>query len=523
MVETKSVKNVGFLEAITNKQVRKARTENGARTLSTSGQKVADLFFAIGNVRKNTTEQNMKLFLSAFNEDHEKALKVLFYARDVRGGQGERKFFRDALKEILVGNEIVLTFSGEDRPRTIHNLLLDLCAEYGRFDDYFDVMEEILADKNNSGKIMFMDAEIFDWIKDYVSITEDKKLVGNNELLFKWLPRKGLYTNRLRKFLGMDRKSYRKLLVTSTETVEQKITRKEYDLIEFKKLPSLAMKRHTKFFNKTLTERFNAYKEALAKGETKINASTLYPYDVVSYLKRGETSLANATWKALPNYFESTKNILPVIDVSGSMETPAGTSGIRAIDVAISLGMYLSEHIKGYFNNSFITFDAVPRLLKMKSDTFSHNYNDVKMSPWGGNTDLVRTFELVLNATLESNDVNSVPEAIIIISDMEFDEATSGNKKTNFEKIDKMYRKAGVKRPNLIFWNVCRRTSENFPVTSDEEGTIMLGGFSPSIMKYLIDIIDGKEINSNSLIDLVVNSERYQKVEELLPFINNKK
>lgn len=526
MTETTNTQEVGFLEAITNKQNRKGRTLNGARTLKSSGKAVSDLFFALGNVRTSDTKTNMNLFINALIEDAERTLKILFYARDIRGGQGERKFFRDALKEILVGKETKLVFDSTPNsgrtPMDFHNLLVMLCAEYGRFDDYFDVMEEILKEKKYSDSLFLTSVNMFSWIKQYLTVDEEGNLVGGNQLLFKWLPRKGLYTNRLRKFMGMDRKTYRKLLVSSTETVEQKITRKEYDSIEFQKLPSLALKRHTKFFNKNIEARFLKYKESLAKGEVKINASTLYPYDVIDYVKRDEIDLANGAWKALPNFFESNKNILPVIDVSHSMGAMV-TPKITAMDVAVGLGIYLSEHIKGYFNNNFITFHTEPELIKMKKNTFTENYRDVLRAPWGGSTNLMKVFELVLKATQNSTNKATVPDAIIIVSDMEFNEATGRNNKTNFEAIEKMYQKAGFKRPNLIFWNVTKKVDKNFPVTADENGTVLLGGFSPAIMGYLIDIIDDKEVNTNRLIDVVTQSERYNAVEDLLPFINNEK
>lgn len=139
--------------------------------------------------------------------------------------------------------------------------------------------------------------------------------------------------------MGMSPSQYRKLLVGLSNTVEAKMASGEWDKIEYGKLPSLASARYQKAFFKNDAERYQAYIDGLKKGEGNINTGALYPYDVIKSLKLGSPEVAEEMWKRLPNYLKTDgRRILPVCDVSGSMDQPVGDNkNLNVEDVCLSL------------------------------------------------------------------------------------------------------------------------------------------------------------------------------------------
>ena len=98
-------------------------TENGMTTNSSSLNACVDLFFTIGAMRGQDKQRLISNFSSAFSEDPNRALKILFWARDVRGGAGERQVFKDILSYLAEANLPVLQ-------KNIH-----LIPEFGRWDE----------------------------------------------------------------------------------------------------------------------------------------------------------------------------------------------------------------------------------------------------------------------------------------------------------------------------------------------------------------------------------------------------
>ena len=97
-----------------------------------------------------------------------------------------------------------------------------------------------------------------------------------------------------------------------------------------------------------------------------------------------------------------------------------------------------------------------------------------------------------------------MPTKIIILSDMEFNEATRKDSSSQ-SMIEAMYEEAGYKKPDIVYWNL-NATGGNFPVEFDENGTALVSGFSPSILKSLLG---GKNMTPESIMLDTVNSERY--------------
>ena len=321
----------------------------------------------------------------------------------------------------------------------------------------------------------------------------------------------------MRKHLGLTPKEYRKLLAENSNTVEQLMCAKEWSKIEYSKLPSKAMSDLMKAFSKNDLERFQSYLTSVEKGEAKINAGAVYPYDIVKNLKQGNAKGANVQWDALPNFMEgSAERVLPVVDVSGSMETAAGgNANVTCMDVAISLGLYISERNVGPFQDAFVTFSESPTLQILKG-SLNERYNQLARADWAMSTNLEAVFKLVLSKAKASNvSEDEMPTMILILSDMEFNSATNSYRSTSAwnptaqEMIRTMYEDAGYKMPNIVYWNIQSRGDNNKPVHFDTNGTALVSGFSPAL---LTNLLGGKDMTPISMMMSVIDSERYSVV-----------
>ena len=479
---------MNFVDALRQEDIV---TENGMATNSSSLNACVDLFFNIGAMRGQDKQRLISTFSKAFNEDPKRAMKLLFWARDVRGGAGERQVFKDILVYLAENHDLVL------KPN------LQYVAEYGRWDDLLSLFGTYLE---NDALILIENA-----------------IKAENGLCAKWMPRKGQNAEKLRKFMDLSPKQYRKTLVNLTNVVETKMCAKEWDSIEFGKLPSVASARYQKAFGKNAYESYSAYIQSLVKGEANINAGAVYPYDVIKSVNHGNVKVANEQWKALPNYMEGcTEMVLPVVDVSGSMSTPAGgNKNVTCMDVAISLGLYISERNEGKFKDAFITFSDSP-LLQILSGSLSDRYAQMIQADWGMSTNLEATFKLILNqATKHSLSQEEMPAKILILSDMEFNNATNSNggwysrasksewNPTAQQMIEQMYADAGYKMPQIVYWNIQSRNG-GVPVAFDKEGTALVSGFSPALMTSIL----GGEIESpQQMMDKTIMSARYEQIK----------
>jgi hypothetical protein len=247
------------------------------------------------------------------------------------------------------------------------------------------------------------------------------------------------------------------------------------------------------------------------KGDVKINAGAVYPYDIVKNLKYGDTNGADAQWNSLPNFLENNnEQFLPVVDVSGSMTCSAGNNpNVTCMDVAISLGLYISERNVGAFKDSFITFSDRPKL-QVLSGSLSERFRQLSRADWEMSTNIERVFTTILDSAVSNNVPQSeMPTMVIILSDMEFNQGTSDNwDKTAQEVFESKYADAGYKIPKIVYWNIHAR-NENFPVQFNKEGVALVSGFSPSL---LTSVLSGKDLTPYSMMMEVISSERYTPV-----------
>lgn len=461
-------------------------TSNGMGALGTTLNECVNLFFQIGAMRGKSKKALLNLFSKAYNENPLVATKVLFWVRDVREGAGERQIFKDILLYLAENNTDVVKKN------------LSLIPEFGRWDDVLVLVGTSL------------EGEVFELIKTAIQ--------NEDGLLAKWLPRKGKVANAIRNYLKVSPKVYRKTIVNLTNVVETAMCAKDYSDVDYSKLPSLAMTRYQIAFQKNDGERYEAYKTSLINGETKINAGAVYPYDIVKTLGMGgDNTIANEQWNSLPNWMEgSSERVLPVVDVSGSMGVEVGGNpNLTCMDVAISLGLYISERNEGNYKDAFITFSENPQL-QILDGSLEERFNQLSMADWGMSTNLEKVYSLILNQAKENNiPQDMMPTKLLILSDMQFDRATSdgwreGSKwtPTSQQMVEKMYEESGYKLPQIVYWNL-NASMSNFPVEFDKMGTALISGLSPSILK---SVLGSDDMTPETIMMKTIDTERYNVI-----------
>lgn len=449
------------------------RTTNGMRARSGSGAPLVDLFYKIGASRgKNIVAD----FEKAYQADSNIALKIAMWARDVRGGAGERQLVRDILLHLEA-----------QYPDTLMRLL-PFVPEFGRWDDM----------------LIFKTKQI----KDAAYTLIGDALRSRNGLCAKWMPRQGPVAVEIRNFYGMTPKFYRKSLVALTNVVETKMCAGAWDSIEFGKLPSLASARYNKAFARNAKEAYDAYKTRLTAGTDKVNASAVFPHDVVKTLRAGgEHIVADAQWAALPNYIGDA-SVMPLVDVSGSMSCPVGgNKNLLCIDVALALGLYCADKNTGVFKDTFLTFSAKPKAQVLKG-TLSQKMAQMNRSDWEMNTNLNAAFDEILRIAVKGNVSDTdMPKTLLILSDMQFDQCIKHDD-TAYKMIQRKYADAGYTVPNVVFWNL--NSHDNVPVKFDKQGTALVSGFSPAVMK---GVLSGADMTPEGIMLATVDVPRYSVVD----------
>ena len=466
-----------FANAVINQE---ARTENGMKARKGTGSALTDFFFKAGAMRG---QDIIPVFVAAYAEDKELALRITAWLRDVREGAGERELFRQILRYLEVNDPVSA------------KRLLSTIPLLGRWDDVFTFTTEELK-KEAFGLVEFA-------------------LFQGNGLTAKWTPRKGKLAAELRKFMGMSPKAYRNVLVGLTKVVEQQMCANDWENIDHSKVPSLAAARYKKAFERHSVN-YTKYVEKLASGDesVKVNASAVYPYDVL----KGVTHFYNmeqlsktardhivVQWNSLPNYVGDS-NILPMVDVSGSMEIGVpGNTNLNVLCIALSLGLYLAEKNTGKFKNTFLTFSGNPELLNLKGDILQ-KCEQMYKSTWGMSTDICLAVDKVLSVALQGNVPDSeMPKMLLILSDMQFDSCAEMDASA-MEMITCKYSQAGYTLPKIVFWNLATRS--NVPVTCTEQGVALVSGFSPSILKSILSADTSKFDPYNIMLETIMK-ERY--------------
>ena len=514
----------GFINALSSELLEnynESVTENGAVGYRTTGKELLDLNFAVSSLRYATDVEIAKRFSNAFYENKLLAMKWMFFARDVRGGLGERRLFRIALK-----------FLAENAPVYIDRLI-PLIAEYGRFDDLLCLLdyERFVPTVGNLVKTQ-LEADIDNYM--------DNKPIS---LLAKWMPSVNAssaetkrYAKILRKFLGLNEKQYRKTLSDLRkylDVVEVKMSAGKWGDIKYEAVPSRANLFYNRAFLRNDEQRRREFLAKLERGEAKINSSVLYPHDIVhkygtdwGLLGKYDTAL-EAMWKGLPDVVGGNGNTIVVADGSGSMTCTVGNSSVTALEVANALAIYFAEHSSGEFKDKYITFSMRPHLVDFSHAESLHDKLAIASQHTEcSNTNIEAVFNLILDTALRNRmKQEDMPANILIISDMEFDECAmygsydvnrwnGGGHRVNanlFKEIKKKYEAAGYKLPRLVFWNVNSRTG-TIPIRENDLGVALVSGFSVNVCKMVMS----GELDPFKCLLETLNSERYQPVEDAI-------
>lgn len=483
-------------------------TENGAVSNRSTFSDCLDLFGTVGGLRHAEEREILARFVRAFAEDRDLAVKILFFARDIREGLGERRIFR-----------VILRYLAAKAPETVRKNL-GYIAEYGRFDDLLALMGTPC--EKDALTLIRKQLEA-----DAKAMKEGKK--EDISLLAKWLPSVNTSDKaqcergkRIAAFCGMRQQEYRKLLAAlrkELRILENFLREKDYTF-DYAKQPSRAMYKYRAAFVRNDGERFDAFLSSVEKGEAKLHADNIYPYELVDpyldgwswsrtsgYMKElsaEEKRILNAVWNALPD-FGNDENALAVVDTSGSMYNGMQP---QPASVAFSLGLYFAERNRGRFANHFIEFSEKPKLIELKGETFADRLAYAASFSEVANTDIEAVFRLVLRTAVKYQvPQKDMPSKLVIISDMEFDSCTEHASLSNFENAKRLYEEAGYRLPQLAFWNVASRRLQQ-PVTMHETGTVLVSGCTPRLFSMVV----GDVLDPYALMMEVLGGKRYEKI-----------
>ena len=470
-------------------------TENGAATYATSGSDCLDLFATISALRAETDDAIISRFMRAYTENPDLAMKLLFFARDVRGGLGERRVFRIAMRWLATQHAASVEKN------------IGAIADIGRWDDLLALM----GTPCEKVALICMQKQLH---TDLLAL----EMGSGISLLAKWLPSVNAsndehvrYSKCIARFLGMSDAAYRKTLVklrAHIRIIENNLRTRDY-AFDYAKQPSKAMFKYRKAFFRNDEARFKAYLDSVAAGKAELHTGSLAPYEIIApffghNISDEEHRAINVTWNAQED-FTNGENALVVVDGSGSMYR--GSDPLPAA-VALSLGIYFAERNTGAFHNHFITFSHNPQLVEIKGDDifskvrYCHDYNEV------ANTDIQKVFELILNAAVRNSVPQSeLPSTLYIISDMEFDACARNGSVTNFEQAKRLFATRGYQFPRVVFWNVASRNRQQ-PVTQNEQGVALASGCTPRILAML----QSDSLSPMAYMMQILDSERYRNI-----------
>lgn len=480
-------------------------TENGAVTYISTESECLDLFAAIGSLRYASNQDIIDRFIRAYTENADAAMKLLFFARDIRGGLGERHVFRT-----------IFSWLAENEPESVRKNI-ECVSEYGRFDDLLSLMGTACEDQ----MLKYLKKQ---YEQDMNNMADDQAV----SLLGKWLPSINASNadtiscaKKIAKKFGLSEAEYRKSLSklrARIHIIENNLREKDYSF-KYENQPSRAMYKYRKAFMRNDESRYRKFLNRVTEGEASLHADQVAPYELVEpYLSenwRGdntplknispeEKKALNATWESLPDY-AGNENALAVIDTSGSMywrvkPLPAA--------VALSLGLYFAERNKGVFNQHFIEFSEKPKLIEIKGKTFVDRLRYVSKFNEIADTNLEAVFDLILNTAIKYHvPQEELPAKLIIISDMEFNSCVHHAELSNFESAKKNYGEAGYKLPEIVFWNTASRNRQQ-PVKMNEQGVALVSGVTPKIF----EMIAGGNLSPYTFMMEVLESERYARI-----------
>lgn len=505
-------------------------TENGAGAYKSTMNACLDAFGSLGAMKDSDESDILRVFNAAFAENQELAMRMLFYMRDIRGGQGMRRVFRVIIKDLAERNSELVY-------QNLSNILY-----YGRGDDYLCLLDTSMQRQVAGFLLEQIEHDLY-----YAYMPG-----GECSLLAKWLPSENAssaetkrYARMLIKLWGYAPKAYRHILSilrSHLDVTERKMSANKWDRINYAAVPAKAAMNYGEAFDRHDEVRYNDYLADVAIGKAKVNAKSLFPVDIVHNCMKNTSKqqqiLYDAMWNALPNYFDGkNESGICVVDVSGSM------SGIP-MEVAISLGMYCADKCTGPFKDHFITFSSNPELVQITGSNIVEKVRNISRANWDSSTNLEAVFDLILQTAINNRcKQDELPNKLYIISDMQFNEArgdygysrdywarifrqpVNAYNRPFMKQMEQKYHDAGYEMPILIYWNVRESNCGMFQQTVEDKQCAMISGYSASLFKAVLEGTtyeeevreDGSTTLKETVDPMVVmltalNNERYDRV-----------
>ena len=427
-------------------------TLNGAKTHGSTGDACLDFFAVAGGMRYRSREEQIRLFDRAYIETPDLAMKLLFYLRDIRGGMGERKLFRTLIRHAA------LTWPES----VIKNV--PYIAEFGRWDDML-----CLLDTPAQTQMVQVIRQQLEEDEAALKRRESGEEDAHISLLAKWMPsdntsspRTRRNAQRLMSALGMNNREYRRRVTA--------LRAKQPDKVNYEAVPAQAMLKYRKAFNRQDKERFEDYLSGVEAGEKKINADTLFPYEVLRpfFSRRGYVFSEN------PDSMETLEqlwNHLP-----GAV---ADANAISVVDTSEIRGANLRDKLKY-----------------------------ISTLPWGGSTNLEGVFDLILQTAVKYNvKQEELPSVIYIFSDMEFNWCVHDADNTVYDNAREQFEINGYQMPAVVFHNVNSWQMQT-PVTAHTRGTALSSGAATGGMRFSYN----GNITPMEHMLRVLESERYKMI-----------
>lgn len=477
-------------------QSHRTYTENGARAHNTTGTALLDFFGSVGSLRLRAEVDIERLFAEAYMENPLLATKCMFYARDIRGGLGERRTFR-----------ILLKYAAQHNPEAIIKNI-SLIPEFGRWDDLY----ELVGTPVEKAMFTFMGGQL----------AADEEAMRNGEpcsLLAKWVKTPDASSPNTRA-LGIKTaaaihqsvyvfKRRLRALRKYIDVVECKMSANDWDDIKYSAVPSRAMLLYKRAFENHDYARFHQFLNDVAAGNEKINSSTLFPYDIVEAYEKQHSSSEDPTleaqWKALPNYLDKPENCIVMADTSESMTRDNG----RPMHSSVALAVYFAERNQGAYHNLWMSFSGRPTIHELRGETLKQKLASIERKFWSNNTNLEAAFQKVLDIAIENHvPKHQMVKSIIVISDMEIDQTQYGYSWSFYNDMRNLYKANGYSIPNVVFWNV-NAQHDVFHADANRIGVQLCSGHSAATFKALMACVGKTPVE---MMKYVLESKRYADV-----------
>ena len=460
-----------------------------------------DLF--IKTVRQINKEDLEYYLEKSWEYDKLKTMAIIFNSRDRINGK----------KEKMISNYSMLWLK-KNHNNIYKKNIINYINNYGCWNDLNFIIK--INKKNSYEYKLFAeqlkkDLEILNHNNDNNDNNDNNEIKHKNiSLCSKWVISPNhkdvikiaryLFNNDLKNYQERYRKDIIKPLRTHLELLESKLCSKNYETIDYKKIPAKALSMYVKTFKKNDNEKYQNYLNDVKNNKVSMKITGLLPHEIIKKYLQNNLNVIDETlelqWKTFVDNFknenyENYEDIIPIVDVSGSMFAGEGNNNIKPIFVSVALGLFLSELNRNELHNKIITFSESPRFLEIKGNNLRDRIKSILDAPFGLNTNFLRIADLIINNSLYS-------KKIICFTDMQFDKSYNECNFTSLEDIHNSFMDKftnnNYEKPLLIYWNLNGSYNE-CPINTELENTSIISGFSEQLLKVVIKSNDISPLN----------------------------